>query len=147
MNPPPGKLLEILVVDDDPADIRLTLEALKRTKSLIHVSTARDGLEALVFLRREEKLPAAPVPDLILLDLNMPRMNGRELLRVIKKDAALIPIPVVILTTSQAEQDIKETYQLLANCYVTKPTDFRQFMTVMSSITDFWFTVVQLPSH
>lgn len=147
MNTPSGKLLEILVVDDDPADVRLTLEALKRTKLPIHLSTARDGLEALLFLRREEELTAAPVPDLILLDLNMPRMNGRELLRVMKMDAALKQIPVVILTTSRAERDISETYQLLANCYVTKPADFMQFMTVMSSITDFWFTVVQLPSH
>jgi chemotaxis family two-component system response regulator Rcp1 len=145
MNLTTEKPVEILVVDDDPADIRLTLEALKRTKLHVQLSVARDGVEALAFLRREDKFSAAPVPDLILLDLNMPRMNGHELLKVIKADAALHRIPVVVLTTSQEEEDILATYQLHANCYVTKPVDLTKFMRVVSSITDFWFTVVKLP--
>lgn len=142
-----NKLVEILVIDDDPADIRLTLEALKRTSLHVHLSTARNGVEALAFLRKEGAFAAAPVPDLILLDLNMPKMNGCELLKIIKKDATLSPIPVVVLTTSAADQDILETYQLHANCYITKPADLAKFMSMMCSIVDFWFTVAQLPPH
>jgi CheY-like chemotaxis protein len=138
--------IELLLVEDDPGDIRLTVEALKHTKMLANLSFARDGIEALEFLRRKGKFSAAPRPDIIFLDLNMPRMDGREVLSEIKQDPALQDIPVVVLTTSADEEDICRSYKLHANCYVTKPVDLQQFMKVVSSIESFWFTVVKLPA-
>ncbi len=137
--------VEVLLVEDNPGDVRLTREALKegRIRSNLHV--ARDGVEALAFLRRRGEYAAAPRPDLILLDLNLPRKDGREVLTEIKEDAALRQIPVVVLTSSQAEEDICRAYDLHANCYITKPVDLDQFINVVRSIEDFWFTVVKLP--
>ncbi len=143
--PMKAKMIEILLVDDDPGDVRLTVEALKQTKMLTNLSFARDGIEALAFLRRQGKQADAPRPDIIFLDLNMPRMDGREALAEMKKDADLKHIPVVVLTTSSDEEDILRSYNLHANCYVTKPVDLQQFMKVVRSIEDFWFTVVKLP--
>ena len=140
------KMIEILLVDDDAGDVRLTVEALKQTKMHINLSYARDGIEALAFLRHEGKFAAAPCPDIILLDLNMPRMDGREVLKEIKQDPSLQRIPVVVLTTSADEEDIARSYHLHANCYVTKPVDLQQFMKVVGAIENFWFTVVKLPA-
>ncbi len=140
-----GRPIEILLVDDNPGDVRLTIEAMNEGKVANRISVATDGIEALQFLRREASFANAPLPDLILLDLNMPRKDGREVLREIKEDNDLKRIPVVILTTSEAEQDILESYNLHANCYVTKPVDMGQFLKVVRSIEDFWFTVVRLP--
>lgn len=132
-------------MEDNPGDVRLTQEGLKEGTVLNHLHVARDGEEALAFLRREGDHAQAPRPDLILLDLNMPKKDGRELLAEIKGDENLRRIPVVILTTSDAEQDVLKTYDLYANCYVTKPVDLDQFMVVVKSIHDFWLTVVKLP--
>lgn len=137
--------IEILLVEDNPADVQLTIEALKDAKVQNHLSVAEDGVQAMEFLRREGKFADAPRPDLILLDLNMPRKNGREVLNEIKLDENLKTIPVVVLTTSEAEQDIIKSYRLNANCYVTKPVDFFQFMKVIKAIEDFWLCIVQLP--
>ena len=124
----------------------MTREALKEGKILNHVSVVGDGVEALVFLRREDKYANAVRPDLILLDLNLPKKDGREVLAEIKADAGLKKIPVVILTTSAAEQDILKTYDLHANCYITKPVDLEQFIKIVRLIEDFWFTIARLPS-
>jgi CheY-like chemotaxis protein len=140
-----GKAIEILLVEDNPGDVRLTVEALKEGKVLNHLSVAMDGTEALAFLRREGPYANAPRPDLVLLDLNLPKKDGREVLAEIKQDADLKRIPVVILTTSKAEQDILKTYDLHANCFITKPVDLDQFITVVKSVEDFWLTVVRLP--
>lgn len=140
-----GKLIEILLVEDNPGDVRLTREALKEGKVRNNLHVASDGVEALAFLRREGHGADAPRPDLILLDLNLPRMDGRELLEEIKQDDALRSIPVVILTTSRDEEDILRTYDLHANCYITKPVDLDQFISVVRSIEDFWLTIVKLP--
>ncbi len=140
-----GKLVEILLVEDNPGDVRLTLEAFKEGKILNRLSVVGDGVEAMAFLRREGNYSNVPRPDLILLDLNMPRKDGREVLAEIKKDPELRRIPVIILTTSQAEQDILKSYDLHANCYITKPVDLDQFNTVVKNIQDFWLTVVKLP--
>jgi CheY-like chemotaxis protein len=137
--------IEILLVDDNPGDVRLTIEAMKGVKIPLHLNVARDGVEALAFLRREDSYTQAPRPKLILLDLNMPRKDGREVLAEIKSDPLLRRIPVVILTTSEAEQDIVKAYQLNANCYIVKPVDFVQFMQQVKSIEDFWLTIVKLP--
>ncbi len=141
------KPVDILLVEDNPGDVRLTREALKEGKVLNTLSVVADGVEALAFLRREERYATAARPDLILLDLNLPRMDGRELLAVIKADAELRRIPVVILTTSAAEQDILKSYNLHANCYITKPVDLEQFIAVVRSVEDFWFTIVRLPPN
>jgi CheY-like chemotaxis protein len=141
-----GRPVEILLVEDNPGDIRLTMEALKEGKMSNRVHVAKDGVEALAFLRREGDNVDAPRPDLILLDLNLPRKDGREVLAVIKADDSLRRIPVVILTTSMAEQDILRTYDLHANCYITKPVDIDQFIRVVQSIEDFWFSIVKLAS-
>jgi len=133
--------IEILLVEDNPADVRLTQEALREGKVKNNLSVARDGEEALAFLRRYD----APRPDLILLDLNLPRRDGREVLKEIKDDPQLRMIPVVVLTTSAAESDILKSYSLHANCYITKPVDLDQFITVVKSIDDFWLTIVRLP--
>ncbi len=136
---------EILLVEDNPGDVRLTREALSESKLVNNLYVVEDGVEAMAFLRREGRFADAPAPDLILLDLNLPRMDGREALRQIKQDDALKRIPVVVLTTSSADEDILKTYALHANCYVTKPVDFVQFAKVVKSVEDFWFTIVRLP--
>jgi chemotaxis family two-component system response regulator Rcp1 len=137
--------IEILLVEDNPGDVRLTIEALKEGKVANQINVAVDGIDAMAFLRREGKYENAPKPDLILLDLNLPKKNGREVLAEIKMDSHLKCIPVVILTSSQAEKDIVMTYNLHANCYIKKPVDFDQFINVVKSIEDFWFNVVKLP--
>jgi len=138
--------IEVLLVEDNPGDVRLTKEALKEGRLLNNISVVGDGVEALEFLRRQGKYAAAALPDLILLDLNLPKKDGREVLAEIKSDPRLRRIPVVVLTTSSAEEDILKTYDLHANCYVTKPVDLEQFMRVVQSIEDFWVSVVKLPS-
>jgi len=140
-----GRPIEILLVEDNPGDVRLTVEALRESKVRNNLHVARDGVEALSFLRREGVHAEAIRPDLILLDLNLPRKDGREVLAEIKADPQLHTIPVVILTTSRAEQDVVRTYELQANCYITKPVDLDQFITVVKSIEDFWLTIVTLP--
>ncbi len=140
-----GRLIEILLVEDNPADVRLTQEALKDGKLLNTLSVVGDGVEAIAFLRRQGQYTDAPRPDLILLDLNLPKKDGREVLAEIKTDEKLKSIPVVVLTVSKAEEDILKTYTLHANCYITKPVDLDQFITVTQSIEDFWFSVVKLP--
>lgn len=142
-----GKPVEILLVEDNLGDVRLTREALLEGKVKNNLSVAGDGLEALQFLRQEGKYNNATRPDLVLLDLNLPRMDGRELLAEIKDDPELKQIPIVILTTSKAEEDIVKTYNLHANCYITKPVDLNQFFSVVRSIEDFWMTIVKLPPH
>ncbi len=137
--------IEILLVEDNPGDVRLTKEALKEGKVANQINVVMDGIEAMAFLRREGRYANAPTPDLILLDLNLPKKNGREVLAEIKMDSNLKHIPVVVLTTSQAEKDIIMTYNMHANCYITKPVDFDQFISVVKSIENFWFTVVKLP--
>jgi chemotaxis family two-component system response regulator Rcp1 len=133
-------MIEILLVDDSPADVRLTIEALKEAKLHNHIHVAEDGETALAFLRQ----PGQRRPDLILLDLNLPGLDGREVLAEIKGDPALAIIPVVVLTTSRAEEDVVRTYSLHANCFITKPVDLDQFVKVVQSIEEFWFTVVRL---
>jgi chemotaxis family two-component system response regulator Rcp1 len=138
--------VEILLVEDNPGDVRLTQEALKESKVTNNLSVAEDGVEALAFLKQEGKYADAPRPDLLLLDLNLPKKDGRELLEEIKADEHLRRIPVVVLTTSKAEEDILRMYDQHANCYITKPIDFDQFIDVVKSIEDFWLTIVKLPS-
>jgi CheY-like chemotaxis protein len=140
-----GRPIEILLVEDNPGDVRLTIEALKEGKVRNNLSVAKDGVEALSFLRREGSFGGSARPDLILLDLNLPRKDGREVLAEIKDDPVLRRIPVVVLTTSKAEEDILRTYDLHANCYITKPVDLDQFISVVRSIDDFWLSVVRLP--
>ncbi|MDB5052830.1 MAG: Two-component system response regulator [Bacilli bacterium] len=140
-----GKSIEVLLVEDNPGDVRLTKEALKEGKVQINISIVTNGLEAMAFLRKEGEYKNAPKPDLILLDLNLPIKDGREVLEEIKNDDDLKYIPVVVLTTSEAEQDIFRTYELHVNCYITKPVDYEQFITVVRSIEEFWFTIVKLP--
>jgi CheY-like chemotaxis protein len=137
--------IDILLVEDNPGDVRLTIEALKENKLQNNLHVVKDGLEAMAFLRQEGEHTDAPRPDLILLDLNLPGKDGREVLEEIKADEGLRRIPVVILTTSQAEEDILKTYDLHANCYVTKPVDLDQFTKVVRSIEEFWLTIVKLP--
>jgi chemotaxis family two-component system response regulator Rcp1 len=137
--------IELLLVEDNPGDVRLTQEALREGKVRNHLHVAVDGVEALAFLRREGQYANAPQPDLILLDLNLPKKSGREVLAEIKADPALRRIPVVILTVSKAEEDVLKSYNLHANCYITKPVDLDQFLEVVKSIEDFWLTVVVLP--
>ena len=137
--------MEILLVEDSPGDVRLTREALRNTPSPINLHVASDGVEAMAFLRQEGEHAAAPRPDFILLDLNLPRMDGREVLAHIKEDGSLKSIPVVILTTSDAEADIVKSYQLQANAYLSKPVQFAAFESLVASTTDFWLTKVSLP--
>ena len=137
--------IEILLVEDNPADIRLTREALKDSKTLNNLYVAEDGLQALAYLRCEGEHAQRPRPDLVLLDLNLPRMDGRELLQEMKSDERLCQIPVVVLTTSAAEEDILRSYQLHANCYIRKPVDFDNFIRVVQGIEGFWFSIVTLP--
>ena len=137
--------VEILLVEDNPGDVRLTQEALKEGKVYNNLHWAKDGVEALEFLRRQGKHAKAPRPDIILLDLNLPKKDGREVLAVVKNDADLKHIPMVVLTTSEAEEDVLKSYSLHANCYVTKPVDLEKFIHVVQSIDRFWLTVVTLP--
>lgn len=139
--------VQILLVEDNPGDVRLTMEALKEAKVLNKLTVVKDGIEALTLLRRQGLYAQAARPDLILLDLNLPRKDGREVLAEIKADDDLKRIPVVILTTSQDEQDVLKTYNLYANCYITKPVDLDQFITVVKSIEDFWLGIVVLPKN
>jgi chemotaxis family two-component system response regulator Rcp1 len=139
-----GRPIEILLVEDSPHDARLTIEALRDGKLRHHVRHVEEGEEAMAILRREGKEASSPRPDLILLDLNLPGMDGREVLQEIKEDLNLKRIPVVVLTTSRAERDIHQAYNLHANCYVTKPIDIEQFIGVVRKIEDFWLTVVKL---
>jgi len=139
--------IEVLLVEDSPGDVRLTREALKDAKVHISLNVATDGIEALAFLHREGKHSTAPRPDLILLDLNLPKKDGREVLRTIKEDPALMSIPVVILTTSSAREDVENSYRLHANCYITKPVSLEGFLTVVQSIDNFWLSVVKLPKE
>jgi len=137
--------VDILLVEDNPVDVRLTKEALKDAKVLNEVYVARDGVEAMEFLNKKGSFKKAPTPDLILLDLNLPRKDGREVLAEIKKDSKLMRIPVVILTTSKADEDIVRTYNLHANAYITKPVDLNRFVEIMHALEEFWFTIVKLP--
>ena len=139
------KAVEVLLIEDNAGDIRLTQEALKESNLLVHLSIARDGEEAMAFLRRQGAFADSPVPDLILLDLNLPKKDGREVLQEIKADARLKRIPVVVLTTSQADSDILTTYGFHANCYITKPVDMDQFIKIVKMLEEFWFTIVKLP--
>lgn len=141
------KPARILLVEDNPGDVRLTMEALKEDKILNELSVVKDGVEAMDFLRRKGPYADAPRPDLVLLDLNIPKKNGREVLAEIKSDESLRRIPVVILTVSKAEEDILKSYDLHANCYISKPIDFDQFIKVVKTIGSFWFTIVKLPSE
>ena len=139
--------IDILLVEDNPGDERLTREALKEGKVYSNLHWVKDGVEAMEFLRRSGKHQGAPRPDIILLDLNLPKKDGREVLQDIKNDAELKRIPVVVLTTSKAEEDVLRTYNLHANCYVTKPVDLEKFIVVVKSIDAFWLTVVTLPPN
>jgi CheY-like chemotaxis protein len=145
MNQSEGRPIEILLVEDSPSDTELTLEALKDFKVRNHVSVVEDGVQAMQFLRRQGAYAGAPRPDMVMLDLNLPRKDGREVLAEIKGDDVLKTIPIVVLTTSRAEQDILRAYQLNANCYINKPVDFNQFLEVVRSIESFWLFVVTLP--
>ena len=140
-----SKPIEILLVEDNRGDVRLTREALRENTLNNNLYVTIDGVDALAFLRREGVYADAPHPDLILLDLNLPRKDGREVLAEIKSDPRLLRIPVVILTTSDSEQDIIASYDLHANCYITKPVDLEQFLSVVRSIEGFWLSVVKLP--
>ncbi len=141
-----GRPIEIMLVEDNPGDVRLTEEALKEGKVNNRLSVVEDGVEAMAFLRREGEYADASRPDLVLLDLNLPRKDGREVLAEMKSDDELKRIPVVVLTTSEADEDVIRTYDYHANCYITKPVDFDKFINVVKSIEDFWLTVVKLPS-
>jgi two-component system, chemotaxis family, response regulator Rcp1 len=139
--------IEILLVEDSPSDKKLTLAVLEKAKVANRVSHVEDGVEAMEYLRRQSKYANAPRPDLILLDLNLPRKDGREVLAELKNDPGFATIPVVILTTSKAEQDVLRSYQLHANCYITKPVDFTSFLEVIHSIEIFWLAIVSLPGR
>ncbi len=141
-----GRPVEFLLAEDNPGDVRLTKEALRESKISNNLNVVPDGVEAMAFLRREGKYADAPRPDVILLDLNLPKKDGREVLAEVKGDPSLRLIPVVIITSSEAEQDVLKTYELYANCYVTKPVDLEQFIKVIQSIESFWLTIVTLPS-
>jgi len=139
------KMIEILLVEDNPADIRLTQEAFKETRTPYHIHVVRDGAEAMAFLQHQNRYASVPRPDIILLDLNLPKKDGREVLAFIKQSPAYKRIPVVILTTSKTDEDIAHTYDHHANCYITKPTDLDEFIAAIKSIEAFWLSVVKLP--
>ena len=136
---------DILLVEDNPGDVRLTKEALKDAKVLNDIYVAKDGVEAMEFMHHEGSFANVPIPDLILLDLNLPKKDGREVLAEIKKDPKLKHIPIVVLTTSKAEEDIIKSYNLHANAYITKPVDLNRFVEIMHGLEEFWFTIVKLP--
>jgi len=139
--------VEVLLVEDSPGDVRLTREALRETGTAVNLHVASDGVEAMAFLRKEGAHLKAPRPDFILLDLNIPKLDGRQVLAQIKSDQSLKTIPTIILTTSEAEADIVKSYQLQANCYLSKPVQFQEFENVVRSINDFWLTKVKLPQQ
>ena len=139
--------IEVLLVEDNPADADLTREALEASKLVLNLSVVVDGEQCVDFLRHSGRFSGAPRPDLILLDLNLPRISGREVLAEIKGDPDLRTIPVVVLTSSAAETDVVQSYDLGANCYITKPVDLNSFMSIVASVNEFWFTVVKLPAH
>ncbi len=141
-----GKVIDILLVEDNQGDVRLAQEALKESKIRNKLYVVDDGVEAMAFLRRQGKYADAPRPDLILLDLNLPRKSGREVLAEVKTDENLKRIPVVVLTVSRAEEDVAKCYNHYANCYITKPLDFNNFMKVTRQIEQFWLTIVTLPT-
>ena len=143
----PGRPIIILMAEDNPTDVLIAKEGLLSAKMLNTLYVVDDGMDALDFLRRKGRHAGSPRPDLILLDLNMPRMNGQEVLAAIKADASLKEIPVVILTTSKSEEDVSKAYGLHANCYISKPVDFNEFTKVVQTIHDFWFSVVTLPPN
>ncbi|MEU8001371.1 response regulator [Catellatospora sp. NPDC049111] len=142
-----GRPIEVLLVEDDPGDVLMTREAFEEYKMRNTLHVVSDGVEALAYLRKEGEFAEANTPDLILLDLNLPRRDGREVLREIKNDPDLCRVPVVVLTTSQAEEDVLRSYQLHANAYVAKPVDFERFISVVKQIDDFFVSVVRLPSR
>lgn len=142
-----GRLAEILLVEDNPGDVLLTTKALKKGKILNNLHVVEDGVEAMAFLRQEGKYADVPRPDIILLDLNLPKKDGREVLDELKNDSNLSTIPVVVLTTSQAEEDVMKSYQSHANCYCVKPVQFPDFLKVISKIEQFWFSIVTLPQN
>jgi CheY-like chemotaxis protein len=144
LNNNPGRLIEILLVEDNPGDVRLTQEVLREGTLFNRLSVVEDGVQAIEFLHRQGKFDHAPRPDLILLDLNLPRKDGREVLEEIKFSSDFRRIPVVVLTTSQSEDDIVRAYNFHANCYITKPIDLEQFIKVVRSIEAFWLTIVKL---
>ena len=137
--------IEILLVEDNEDDVILTTEAFKRGKVRNNIHVTKDGVEALAFLRREGKYAAAPRPDIILLDLNLPRMDGHELLKIVKSDPLLASIPVIILTTSKSEEDVIKTYEHHSNCFISKPVTMEDFEKVIKTVEDFWFLIVRLP--
>lgn len=137
--------IEVLLVEDNPGDALLTRIALEDSKISVHLNVVEDGVEAMAFLRKQGNYADAPHPDIVLLDLNLPRKDGREVLAEIKADQSFKRIPVVVLTTSQSEEDILKAYNLSANCFITKPVDFDQFVKIVQSIENFWFAIVKLP--
>ena len=145
-NESPVQPIDILLVEDNPGDVRLTQEALRECKFYNNLHVVHDGVEALAFLRQQDSYRDAPKPDLILLDINLPRKSGLEVLQEVKNDDAHKSIPVVILTTSQAEQDVFKAYDLHANCYIVKPMDLNQFVEVVKSVENFWISIVKLPA-
>lgn len=142
-----GRPIEILLVEDNPADVRLTKEVLRENKIYNTLFAVEDGVEAMAFLRKEGRYATVSQPDLILLDLNLPRKDGREVLSEIKTDPTLKHIPVIVLTTSKEDEDVIRSYDLHANCYITKPVDLDQFIGVITSIKTFWLTIVKLTPH
>ena len=141
------KAIDVLLVEDDPGDVLMTREAFKENKLANRLFVVPDGVDAMAYLRKEGRFADSPTPDLVLLDLNLPRMDGREVLAAMKSDPELGRIPVVVLTTSEAEEDVLRSYLLHANAYVTKPVDFQRFIEVVRKIDDFFVSVVRLPGH
>lgn len=139
--------IEILLVEDSPSDVALTIEAMKTAKVANKLFTVQDGVEAMAYLRRQGIYKNAPRPDIILLDLNLPKKDGREVLEELKTDSVLKFIPVIVLTTSRADDDVLKSYELGANCYITKPVDFKQFINIIDVIESFWLSIVTLPSR
>ena len=145
MNMAMAKPIEILLIEDSPSDVALTIEALKTGKIGNNLNRVEDGVEAIQYLRQQGRYAKSPRPDLIMLDLNLPKKDGREVLRELKSDPSLKFIPVIVLTTSRSDKDVLQSYELNANCYITKPVDFQQFIDVVKSIEHFWLSVVTLP--
>ena len=145
MNLSESRPIEILLVEDSPSDAKLTVEALEAGKIANNLSRVVDGVEAMEYLKRTGKFAKAPKPDLIMLDLNLPRKDGRDVLRELKNDPSLKTIPVIVLTTSRSDKDVLQSYELNANCYITKPVDFEHFIEVVKTIEKFWLTIVTLP--
>jgi len=142
-----AKPIEVLLVEDNAGDIRLTKEAFEEGKVRLNLSVVRDGVEAIAFLRKEGNFAGTARPDLVLLDLNLPKKDGREVLKDMKNDPQLLRIPVVVLTTSASDEDVLSTYGLHANCYITKPVDMDRFIEIVKVLEEFWFTIVKLPDH